>query len=237
MRSRKPVASAAFPFSLLITGVLKPEERERLVDLLSREGVGISELDLEPQFTAARILIPRISEYAGVVIIQAMRSAQVRMMLGPSDSIFATDETRASPDELQESRDQAGASPASVSQVVGDTNHPAESIIVTPDENIRGMKNHEILDTLTASATMKAKVVESENSAAFQDLLENLKRELKYKAYRKGAQGIVHFSVQLMPLQMTASYRVTVMGAAVRPAPAPGEAQATPQQKVRLPSA
>jgi hypothetical protein len=43
-----------------------------------------------------------------------------------------------------------------------------------------------------------------------------LQRELKFKAFRKGATSIVSFSVQLQQLHMPMYYRVLVIGSAVR---------------------
>jgi uncharacterized protein YbjQ (UPF0145 family) len=43
-----------------------------------------------------------------------------------------------------------------------------------------------------------------------------VKRELKFKAYRKGATAIVSFSVQLQQLHMPMHYRVLVTGSAVK---------------------
>src|SRR5437764_1503439 len=71
----------SFPFSLMIEGTLRPEEREKLIDLISREKFGIREVDLEPQLESGRILIPRISEYAGVLLVQALRNTQARLRL------------------------------------------------------------------------------------------------------------------------------------------------------------
>ncbi len=75
---------ASFPFQLKITGQLEPYEKARLLDLLTSEDLGIRELDLEPQFESGQILIPQISEYLGVCIVSALRSAQVQMTLFPA---------------------------------------------------------------------------------------------------------------------------------------------------------
>ena len=59
-------------------------------------------------------------------------------------------------------------------------------------------------------------MVEAEKSSEYQEILEALLRELKYRAYRRGASGITQLSVQLDPLIQPTRYRLTVSGTAVR---------------------
>jgi uncharacterized protein YbjQ (UPF0145 family) len=195
---------AAFPFSLLIEGVLELDERERLIDLLARESMGIREIDLEPQLAAGRILIPRISEYAGVLIIQALRATRARMRLAPSDSLSDEEpltDPRARTQSLTLSEEIPSAELIPISTEALESLDPARAVIV---------------DIVTASAALRTTAVEAEKSQEYAELLESLARELKYKAYRKGAHGIVGFQVTLTPLTLTTHYRVTAMGSAVR---------------------
>jgi len=208
----KPPVQAAYPFSILIVGRLSNSDKEKLVDLIDRNQMGISALDLEPQFAAGKVLIPRISEYAGVLIVQAFRSAAVRVFLGPSDSIFSTVDTHVSEtDPYIEPR----ADSFSVSST-DDGLHPAESIPVTPLASLPGGDEYRLLDAITASASLKTSVVEAESSSEYQEVLEGLKREMKYKAYRKGADAVVNFSISLTLLSVPSRYRLTVMGSAVK---------------------
>lgn len=200
---------AAYPYSLLITGRLTDHEKEKLLDLLSRENMGIREVDLEPQLEAGRILIPRISEFAGVLIVQALRAASVEMELGPSDLIFASENTR---DEsfvpMSGSEDVAWSS--------SEASHPAEALPLTSESSIPGVNSFTVIDTLTATAALRSDVVETEKSSEYQEALDALQRELKYKAYRRGAQAIVSFSIQLAALNLPTHYRLTVTGLAVK---------------------
>jgi hypothetical protein len=200
----RPRVEAAFPFSLLIEGVLELDERERLIDLLARESMGIREIDLEPQLAAGRILIPRISEYAGVLIIQALRATRARMRLAPSDSLSDEEpltDPRARTQSLTLSEEIPSAELIPISTEALESLDPARAVIV---------------DIVTASAALRTTAVEAEKSQEYAELLESLARELKYKAYRKGAHGIVGFQVTLTPLTLTTHYRVTAMGSAVR---------------------
>lgn len=200
---------AAFPFSLLIEGQLSVHEREKLLDLLSRENMGIREVDLEPQLESGRILIPRISEYAGVLLVQALRGTSAELKLGPSDSIFSTSDT-------QEENDSSGLAAPSLQYCSADSLHPAESLPVTTETELPGFSQAIVIDVVVATAALRTELVEAERSTEYQELLEALHRELKYKAYRKGAQGIVNYHWTLTPLSLPTHYRLTVSGTAVK---------------------
>jgi hypothetical protein len=203
---------AAFPFSLMIEGWLAPEERERLLDLMSRQNLEIREVDLEPQFEAGRILIPRVSEFVCVMIVQALRGTAADIRLGPSDDIFATEDTRTRPDEGLPYRSPPPRSPQY------DTEHPAERIPVTADSSAPGMGPLLVIDVVTASALLSTQVVEASSSSEYQEMLESLQRELKLKAWRKGATAILNFSIELTALTLPTRYRMLVSGSAVRSA-------------------
>lgn len=206
----RQVVPAAFPFSLLIEGPLTDYDRAKLCDVIARENMGIREVDLEPQFEAGRVLIPRISEFAGILIVQTLRGASVRMRLAPSDQVFATDDTR-------EDNPQLPSQSAITTSYSSETSsHPAEELPVTTADTLPGSSHHRVIDTLTASAALKIAQVEAEKSPEYQDLLEALQRELKYKAYRKGADAIVRLTISLSSLTLPTHYRLVVTGVAVK---------------------
>ena len=95
--------------------------------------------------------------------------------------------------------------------------HPAEELPITADDHLPGHVRHAVVDIVTASAALKTMVVAAESSPEYQTLLEALQRELKYKAFRKGATGIVSFAVHLTQLHLPMHYRVMVTGSAVKP--------------------
>lgn len=215
MPMEKVQVPAAFPFSLLIDGEMTPEEKEKLVDVLSRESMGIREVDLEPQFAANRILIPRISEYAGILLVQALRGTRARMRLGPADEIFSAHDAEVTSDPYQPGM-RLPEPEAPVARAV-DLTHSAEKIAITPDSMLPQLSDFDVIDTLLASAILNSNAVEAAHSLEYTDAVESLKRELKYKAYRKGAVGIVHFKAELQQLSLANQYRLTISGAAIRP--------------------
>lgn len=197
----RPYVAASNPFTLRIAGELRPEEREKLLEILSRENLGIREMDLEHQFASHQILIPRVSEYVGVLIIQQLRQATVEFALAPSDGF----------PEMP--------APAFAARV--ETQTPAaplvfEDIPVTQDAELQGLGTPIPIDVVSASASIQAALVEARQSQAFEEVVDNLKRELKARAHYRGAKAITHFEMQLLPLKDPALYRITLSGSAVR---------------------
>jgi len=211
----RPQVEASFPFSLLIEGELTPSEKDKLSELLTREGMGIRELDLDPQLEAGRILIPRISEYAGVLIVQSLRTSRARMRLGPADSIFQSrdaERSADSDDDLVTGHPQMDR----VSVHLANHGHPAERLVVTTDDTLPEGGAIRVLDAISASAHLRTGAIEAETSEEYQAVLEALQREIKYKAYRKGADAVVGFSVTLTPLSDPSRYRLTALGSAIK---------------------
>ncbi|MCM2323012.1 MAG: hypothetical protein NDJ90_07090 [Oligoflexia bacterium] len=212
----RPVVPAAYPFSLLIEGPLDVYEKDKLLDLLARENMGIRDIDLEPQLSAGRILIPRISEYAGILLIQALRGTTARMRLAPSDEIFATDETR---------EERPSVEAASREEILTPSGHmhPAEQIRITPSAGLPDLKDYTVIDVLTASASLRSETVEAERSNQYQEVLESLQRELRYKAHRRGATAILNYKAELKSLDLPTRYRLTLTGDAVKAHDGPDE--------------
>jgi hypothetical protein len=199
----KPVVAASFPFSLLIEGPLRPSERDRLLDLLAQENMGIREVDLEPQLESGKILIPRISEYAGILIVQALRSTQARMSLLPSDwgkQSFSTTQ-EASPSA-------AGSSPKTEEK-------EAETLPITQGDSFPQWPQFKVLETISVSLPLESYELQTESSEAYQTTFELLQRELRYKAFRKGASGVIHFQVMLTPLGLPSQFRLVLVGTAI----------------------
>lgn len=200
-------APAAVPFHLYITGHLNDHEKEKLLDILSRENMGIREMDLEPQLSEGKILIPRISEYAGVLLIQALRGSATQMLLAPSDGALEPASSHIFP-EVDPSHSQSSS--------WRDANHPAERIPVTPDSTIPNLPDFIVVDTIIVSSALNTEFIEAERSPKYQDLIDSLKKELKYKAHRKGAHAILKFQIQTDTLTLPSRYRITLSGLAVR---------------------
>jgi hypothetical protein len=226
----KSSVPAAFPFSLSIEGKLGDYERAKFLDFFAREDMGIREIDLEPQLESGHILIPRISEYAGILLVQTLRNFPVKMRLGPAEEIYRKYESLDDPTaetlrpETVTTRYQASSrsshpsysphSPHSfgVSSQRLPQGIPLE-IPMTPDESLPQFSSFEVLDTIVVSATLKSEVVDEE----FQRVLENLQTEIRQRAFEKGATGVIRFKTEVTPLSVQSHYRIIASGVAIRP--------------------
>lgn len=194
--------AAAYPFTLRIDGTLRPHDRSRLQEILTAEKVAVRSVDLEPQFEAGRILLPRISEYVGIAIVQALRDAPVRMWLTPSER--SADETLPRP-----------TVPDHVSRMVR-TPRSHLSIadmlpLLTGDH-----ADYTPFDAITTSANLNSSFVEATDSPEYSRLVDALSRQLKYQARLKGADAVVRFSLTLVPLSSPQSYKIIASGLAAR---------------------
>ncbi len=205
---------ASLPFSVRIRGALTSRDRERLLEFLSREDFGIREVDLEPQFESGHVLIPRISEYAAIALIQALRDVQAQMEMGPAEEIFSSSDAEPALAPVH--------APGSVhfhteSELQLSGNY--ESIVLTTDSLIAGVPLTAV-DVVSATALAPSHWVEAKSTAGGGDpmdgLLETLKRELKSKAFRRGAHAVLNVAVDLRSLKDPGFYRVILTGSAAR---------------------
>ncbi|MBN19941.1 MAG: hypothetical protein CL678_01550 [Bdellovibrionaceae bacterium] len=205
----QPQIQAAYPFSLEIHGKLTSLEQEKLLTLIKKHQMGFRELDLEPQFERGQVLLPRISEYAGVLIVQSLKEANAQFRLAPSEEIYATESTfkDQSPEPLNVLTENIHS--------IGTDKESLKNFPVTSGNSFPRNATVKILGPIEVSATLTSTVVEVDLSSEYLDLVQSLKRKLKIKAIQQGANGITHYFLDLKQLSMTQHYRITVQGIAV----------------------
>ena len=203
-------ATLSFPFSLQISGVLKPDEREKLLDRIKEAGLDIQPIDLETQFEMGRVLLPQLSEFTAVWIAQSLRDSQAKILLGPSEQIFTS--------SMQDKRTENTPSQRPTVQIekTEDSLLRADHIKLHTTNTLPGTSQWSVIDTITVTCTLRAQKVEAIQSPEFDDSLDALKRELKQRAYRKGATSILDFKYQLTALDTPSHYRLFVSGTAIR---------------------
>ena len=201
VEKKQSLLSSPLLFNLKITGPLTPVEKETFLEFISKEDFGIREVDLEVQLQSERIFIPQISEYAAIILLQALRDTHAQIELCVSDS------------------GEALAS-ASVSSFLVDAftsiheGHPAEKIPILIQTQLPS--DGSWIDEVHASTVLSTRAFEAKDSSKYQQTLESLQRSLKYKAYQKGGNLILAYQVQCIRLFTPMAYRITVMGTAVR---------------------
>ena len=199
-----PAVPASHPFNLHLIGELDPYDREKLLEILEKENYGFSAEEIQPQLEAHHVFLPRISEYAAVYLIHKMRDASVEFQLELPDQ-EPEFESRSTETRHSEVRVQIPTLAADQIPVLSGSEWPTTLGRVQP------------IDTYVLSETLNSSAVEPTATEDFQVLLDNLKRELKQRAYRKGASAVIHFQVHVVPLHARDQYRVTVLGTAVKP--------------------
>jgi hypothetical protein len=177
--------------------------------------MGIREMDLEPQLQGNKILIPRISEFAAVMVVQAMRTTTARMRFGPSDQIFSS--TDAQSEVTLSNTSVPTPEQIHIPKTLNEEpTHPAEIIPLTMERHLPLLDKYTIIDTITASAALESYAVEVDKSQEYQNLIDALQKEIRFKAFRRGAAGVISFRLQITPLTSPSRYRITAMGLAIK---------------------
>lgn len=208
VRVQTPI-EAQTPYSLLIVGTLLKHEQERLISIISRANIGLREVELEPQFEAGRILIPRISEYLGIVIVQALRDSKTKMLLGPAEKIFSNEETQDGSHEFYEKNQN-------IFYTSREQKLEYEQIPITSDKHLSHQPLARVIDTVHTSLALKHSEVHAQRPDALNEALENAKNHLRALAFHKKAKGITQFTYQLIPLAGDPpSYKLIAQGVIV----------------------
>lgn len=197
------------PYSIFIDGILEIHEQERLLSIIERESLGIRTVEIDPQLQAGRVLIPRISEFAGVLIVQALRNAKVKIKLDHSEKIFQNKELSLENDSLLTPK-----APNYVRKMEPRENR--DEMILTPDSEIPGFKILKILETFQSSLNIRTVHVHASNSSFFQESLENVKKQLRLKAHHKGADALIRFKTELFPVDDNSQYKLLATAIAVK---------------------
>ena len=188
------IAAAIDPLSVKITGKLENRFRERLIELLNLENFGLREIDLEPQFEAGKILLPRISEYAAVLVVRCLKDAPVLI------EVFKSDQESGMTEEK-----------GRLSTTLSISSSP-DSDLTQDLPSVTTAATHPLLplalpfDVLTTSALVELSSQDPENGPQFSVVLARLKLELQYRARLKGAQGLVLFKHRLTQLGNATEY-------------------------------
>jgi hypothetical protein len=187
------------PFHLSIIGKLEINLKDRLFSLLAQEKIGIREMDLEGQWENGKIFIPRMTEYAGVILVNAMKYTSCQMLLTP-----VQDE-----EKVLEKNNPFVISPKK-------ENHPAEKIDIFINNEFKNHPEYEFVGIIYSTSYVKIAHIENKNSLEYLKNLESLKRELKYKAYFKNIDVICNFQVTVHQLFSPHAYRMLVLGEGMR---------------------
>ena len=186
-------ANAKNPFHLWIVGNFDPFSRDKLLLFITENPMGLNSGDLDRQINAGRVLLPRISEFAGIKLVQDLRDSGLSFKLKPSsrdeDEVLPKDESLRLQYEAATPVDTTGA------------------LVVLPAGAIDPAL-WQAFDSIQIVQFLKAEIVEVERSELFQELLERMTTSLKNKARLKGAAAIGALVHELKPLRLPSHYQL-----------------------------
>jgi hypothetical protein len=179
-------------FHLLITGDFDPYSRDKLLLFLTENSIGITSSELDFQIKSHRVLLPRISEFSGVKIIQDLRDSGLSFVLKKSDN--------ESEIPVEDGKSNSFHFEAGVEQ------KPLEVPILPPSEF--KPTEYRVLDSIQMVQYLQAEILEVEQSELFQDLLDRMTEALRKRAKLKGANAMTHLSHRITPLRLPSQYQV-----------------------------
>jgi hypothetical protein len=194
-RSRESTFSknAKNPFHLWMHGSFDPYSRDKLLLFITENPMGLNSSELDRQINAGKVLFPRISEFAGIKLIQDLRDSGLSFKLTPS--------SRDADEVIPEAQ---GLRLAFEANAATGTEH---ALPVLP-EGVIDTKLWQAFDSIQLVQFLKAEILEVERSDLFQELLERMTISLKQKARLRGANAIADLQHQLKPLRLPSQYQI-----------------------------
>jgi hypothetical protein len=190
------------PFHLHIRGRFGPFERDKLLLFITENPIGLTSADLDLQINSGRVMIPRISEYAGIRLIQQLRDSDLDLVMRPSarDADEPVHETR--PLEYHYS-EKSGSNAVSF------------SIPILP-ANAASIALYDVFDSISGNQYLKVEMVEAQESQLFQEVVDRMIGSIKQKARLKGADALTHFQQKITPLRLPSQYQISIEATMLR---------------------
>ena len=171
-------------FSIQIDGPLSLAERNRLEDFLRKEQLGIQPEDLRLQFETGHLWLPRLSEYAVVLLVQQLRttSAEIRVSASSEQSGSVEPELEYQAVKEQDQRENHDALPDLLSG-------PPPTGTVFENLGIYSATALIPIDGVTAQLAGPSA------SDAYSNAVRRIETEIQKRAQSKGAELISDFKL------------------------------------------
>jgi hypothetical protein len=188
-------------FNLIIGGDFDPYSRDKLLLFITENPIGLSSSELDFQINGKRVLLPRISEFSGVKLIQELRDTGLSFRLNRS-----TDDSDTRTIEHEQQRFQY------------QTEHQPNLDQEIPILSLEMLKNEEfiVLDSIQMVQYLRAEILEVEKSELFQDLLERMTHALKRRAKLKGANALTQLEHRITPLRLPSQYQIEISASLIK---------------------
>ncbi|MEW6056092.1 MAG: hypothetical protein AB1540_05710 [Bdellovibrionota bacterium] len=219
-------ASPAFSLKVISpTGRFSEAAIKTIEAALEEEDLGVRFDDVKVQLSIGRLFVPRISEYAAILIANKLRDCVENIELDLAPEIFESSADEPSADlgtslldsaHLNQHREEVHElenAPQSEADVFSTNLHEVEGFQIT-----------RILSLVTASRIVAAEVVEKQNSPELEKATELVTKELISNAFKLAANGVIGVDVSLRPIEsfrdesgkIRRGYRLFGSGTAIR---------------------
>jgi hypothetical protein len=190
------------PFHLMLHGQFGPFERDKLLLFITENQFGIGSSDLDLQIKSGRVLFPRISEYAGIRLIQELRDSGLQFSLKPSSRDGDEPIDHAAPLKFQ--FDLASVPKTASLQIA----------LLADDSTL--LSQYDELELVQGHQFIKAEMIEVERSDLFQEVIERMTEALKQKVRSKGGQAMTRLNHKITSLRLPSQYQISVSATALR---------------------
>jgi hypothetical protein len=192
-----------YPFHLRIHGHCGPYERDKLFLFLSENPIGLSTSELDLQIQAGKIFFPRISEFSAVKLIQELRDSGLSFQLNPSDQDEAV-VTREAPRTFHYQNPS-----------FAESGSPDQEIPIL-NENSKPDAPYQELEEVSVTQFVRTDLIEVENSAIIQEVIERMTEALKQKARIKGGNALMYLKREITPLRLPSQYQISLKANVIR---------------------
>ena len=179
-------------FNLLISGDFDPYSRDKLLLFLTENSIGVTSGELDFQIKSQRVLLPRISEFSGIKLIQDLRDTGLsfRLKRAENESDLIGDDGNSRSFHFESSN---GQTMVEVPILPSNEYKPAE---------------YEVLDSIRMVQYLRAEILEVEQSELFQELLDRMTEGLRRRAKLRGATALTHLNHRITPLRLPSQYQI-----------------------------
>lgn len=190
------------PYHLYLAGSFGPYERDKLLLFITENEIGVSSQDLDLQIRSGKVFFPRISEFAGIKLIQELRDSGLKFKFIPSD--------RDRDEPVQQDKPLEYHYEAAITQL------PTLAPIPVLADDSKHLAEYTELEVIQISQYLKADIVEAEKSDLFQEIVERMVESLKQKARIKGGNALCRLQQKTTPLRLPSQYQVLVQATVLK---------------------
>ncbi len=188
------------PFSIILKDIKYQEDLDDIVILLKEFKILSAEDETSARQTLSRgsFLIPRLSEYAAILLCHKFRRFELTILMGLTEEI--------NPAKTYSSDDSGMATKHNIFNnrshnfTFDNESVSLEDIVTSTSHNLEGYEIKEYLGVVTDHSIVTSEELTSEDSGISDHLYEDLVSKLKYSAINKKGNGVVAINYTMIPL-------------------------------------